>query len=162
MLPPLVRFSKYDRSNSLPEAPSKISAVMPDVATVGTQVAVVASQIALVTTDVAALVAGSPIVSMAHVAPELMPVASNVAPITAHIAPVGTAIEPVVPEVTPVAGPVRTQGKGGSQYCETQQSNNSSSHIASLVFPRLFGLVVVSNPRLKRKLQRSRIKRLAA
>jgi hypothetical protein len=54
-----------------------------------------------------------------------------------------------MPKVTPVAEPVRTQGKGRSQYCETQQSNNSSSHIASLVFPRLCGLVVSRNPRPK-------------
>ena len=95
LLPPLARSSKYDRSNSLPETLSKISAIVPDVATVRTQVAAVASQIALVTTDVAALVAGSPIVSMA-----------KVAPITAHIAPVGTAIDSVVPKVAAVAGPI--------------------------------------------------------
>lgn len=158
LLPPLVLASKYDRSNSLPEAPSKISAIVPDVATVGTQVATVASQIALVTSDVAAFVAGGPVIPMAQVTPELTPVASNVAPITAHVAPVGTAIDSVVPKIPPVAGPVRTQGKNRPQCCETQQSNNSSSHIASLVFPRLSGLVVVSNPRPKWKLQRSRIK----
>jgi hypothetical protein len=122
---------------------------VPDVATVETQVAAVASQIVLVTSDVAAFVAGSPIVATAKVAPELMPVTANVASITADVAPVGTAIDSVMPKVTPVAGPVRTQGKGRPQYCKTQQSNNSSSHIASLVFPRLFGRVLVSNPRLK-------------
>jgi hypothetical protein len=58
-----------------------------------------------------------------------------------------------MPKVATVAGPVRTQGKSRSQHCKTQQSNNSSSHIASLVFLRLFGLVVSSNPRRRAKLQ---------
>jgi hypothetical protein len=69
LLPPLARSSKDDRSNSLPETVSKISAVVPDVAAVGAQVAAVASQIAPVMTDVAALVACSPVISVAKIAP---------------------------------------------------------------------------------------------
>ena len=65
LLPPLARASKDDRSNSLPEAVSKISAVVPDVATVGAEVAPVTSQIAFIATDVASFVACRPIISVA-------------------------------------------------------------------------------------------------
>ena len=69
LLPPLARSWRYDRSNSLPETVSKISAVVPDVATVGTQVAAVTSQIAFIAADIAAFVTGRPIISMSKVAP---------------------------------------------------------------------------------------------
>jgi hypothetical protein len=69
LLPPVAPLFEYDRSNSLSETSSKISAIVPYVATVGTPVAAAASQIAFIAANVATFVTGSPVIPMAKVAP---------------------------------------------------------------------------------------------
>ena len=105
-----------------------ISAIMPDVAAVG-------AQIALVVADVTSLCSRGRIVAVSNIVAQLAAVLANIALVTADITPVLAPVNSVVPQVSPVAAQVAilAQRKRRSQHCKHHQTDNSSSHIASLV-----------------------------
>src|ERR1041385_8855988 len=104
------------------------------------------SQVTSVAANVASLTSRSPIISIAQIAPQLMPVTPKIAPVRTYVTPIRAAINSVVSQIAPNIPTVGAQRKRRSQNSKAQQTDNSSSHIASLVFPRLYGLVYGANP----------------
>src|SRR5437773_5144331 len=58
-------------------------------------------------------------------------------PVLAAIKAIASKIALILPRVAAVNAGIFSQGKCRSKYCKAQQSQNSSSHIASLVFGAL-------------------------
>ena len=123
-------------SGNLPLAVAvNVSAVMPDVAAVVAHIAMIGSQVAVVIANVTSLLARSGIVAIANVIAQLVTVLSDVTLVVTDVAPVLPAVHSVVMQVAAVVSNIWSLGQSYSraQQCKHQQSNNSSSHIASLV-----------------------------
>jgi hypothetical protein len=112
-----------------------IAPVMADVTAVMPQIAVVGAQVAFVVADVALLLACSPVVAIAEIFPLLAPILPDVSPVVIDISSVLPPVNSVMAQVSAIGTQVSilAQRKGRSQHGKHQQTNDSSSHIASLV-----------------------------
>jgi len=114
---------------------ANVAPIVPDVTAVMPNVAAVSTQVAFVLVNVAPLVAGGRVIPVPHVFAQLSAVLPDVALVRSNVSSVLAPVNSVLSKVSPVAAQVAilAQRKRRSQHCKHQQSNDSSSHIASLV-----------------------------
>jgi hypothetical protein len=108
-----------------------VSPVVPDVTAVVTQVSVVGTQASPVVPNVTLLLASSLVISIAEIVPHSAAVLADVAAVGPNVLPVLSPVNSVLAQV--LSGRALAQRKSRSQYSKHQQTNDSSSHIASLV-----------------------------
>jgi hypothetical protein len=119
---------------------SNVATVMPDVPTITAQVAPIGAQISLIMPHISTKTMGFSIVSVANRPAQLPPVLANITPVSVNVSPVMPPVNAVPTKISSVGAnfTALAQRKRRSQHCKHHQTYDSSSHIASPVFPALW------------------------
>ena len=112
----------------------QIAAVMTDVTTIVADIATIGTQVSFVISDVACLMAGGSVIAIPQISVQRALVLVDVLFVVVNVTPVLSAVDSVVSQIASVLADIAlTERKCGSQDSKHQQTNDSSSHIASLV-----------------------------
>jgi hypothetical protein len=101
---------------------------------------VVPSQVAPVRSHFPPFAPGSAVVAITQVPPELVPVSSQIPAVRADIFSISAPVYSIVTKITARIASISAKRQSRAHHSKAQQSNQSSSHIAPLVFPRLVAL----------------------